>query len=261
MKFFLNRINLNLEDKTTGTESIELSGKRIYILIGIFFSIPVLAGYGISYFYQNKPLDGFLNFTVAVCLLVISLLIMKTGGRPGLYRFGVACLSLLLVYNVGFAPHGESEALWLIVIPLVIFYLFGTREGLTWMVVITIPSAVLILFPDVFNAYSYETHFRNALFIAVSLSFILSYYLESLRAHFSSRLETQNMDLQNALSDVKKLSGLLPICSHCKKIRDDNGYWNQIESYIYEHSEAEFSHAICQECAEKHYPDLDLYGD
>ncbi len=68
-------------------------------------------------------------------------------------------------------------------------------------------------------------------------------------------------DLQSALKEVKTLSGLLPICSHCKKIRDDNGYWNQIESYIHEHSEAEFSHGICQECAEKYYPDMDLYGE
>ena len=56
--------------------------------------------------------------------------------------------------------------------------------------------------------------------------------------------------------EVKTLGGLLPICSYCKKIRDDNGYWNQIEGYIQSHSEAKFSHSICQECAKKHYPDL-----
>jgi hypothetical protein len=61
-------------------------------------------------------------------------------------------------------------------------------------------------------------------------------------------------DLQNALARVKLLSGLLPICSSCKKIRDDKGYWNQIESYIREHSEAEFSHGICPDCAKKLYP-------
>lgn len=69
------------------------------------------------------------------------------------------------------------------------------------------------------------------------------------------------IDLKKALAEVKKLSGLLPICSHCKKIRDDKGYWNQIESYIHEHSEAEFSHSICQECAKKYYPDIDIYDD
>ncbi len=68
-------------------------------------------------------------------------------------------------------------------------------------------------------------------------------------------------ELQDALAEVKKLSGLLPICAHCKKIRDDKGYWTQIESYIHEHSEAEFSHSICRECAKKYYPDLDIYEE
>jgi len=63
-------------------------------------------------------------------------------------------------------------------------------------------------------------------------------------------------ELQEALTKVKKLSGLLPICASCKKIRDDKGYWNQIEGYIRDHSEAEFSHGICPDCARKLYPEL-----
>lgn len=62
--------------------------------------------------------------------------------------------------------------------------------------------------------------------------------------------------LNEALSQVKKLSGFLPICASCKKIRDDKGYWNQIETYIKEHSEAQFSHGLCPECAERLYPDM-----
>lgn len=65
--------------------------------------------------------------------------------------------------------------------------------------------------------------------------------------------ETLVKDLQTALSRVKTLSGLLPICSHCKKIRDDTGYWNQIETYIATHSDAMFSHGICPECADSLY--------
>lgn len=63
-------------------------------------------------------------------------------------------------------------------------------------------------------------------------------------------------ELQDALSKVKTLSGLLPICASCKKIRDDKGYWNQIESYISNHSEAEFSHGLCPDCARKLFPSL-----
>ena len=60
-------------------------------------------------------------------------------------------------------------------------------------------------------------------------------------------------ELQVALSSVRKLSGFLPICASCKRIRDDKGYWNQIETYISTHSEIDFSHSICPECAQKLY--------
>ncbi len=62
--------------------------------------------------------------------------------------------------------------------------------------------------------------------------------------------------LKEALTKVKTLSGFLPICASCKKIRDDKGYWKQIESYISEHSDAEFSHSICPDCLKKLYPEL-----
>jgi len=63
-------------------------------------------------------------------------------------------------------------------------------------------------------------------------------------------------ELQKALSEVNVLSGLIPICASCKKIRDDKGYWNRIESYIEAHSAAEFSHGICPECTKKLYPNF-----
>jgi two-component system, sensor histidine kinase len=67
-------------------------------------------------------------------------------------------------------------------------------------------------------------------------------------------------ELQKALNEVKTLGGLLPICSSCKKIRDDKGYWNQIETYIREHSDAEFSHGICPDCIIKLYPEYAASG-
>lgn len=66
-------------------------------------------------------------------------------------------------------------------------------------------------------------------------------------------------ELKATRAKVKVLSGLLPICSNCKKIRDDKGYWNRIEAYIHDHSEAGFTHGICPTCAKKLYPEL--YSD
>lgn len=67
-------------------------------------------------------------------------------------------------------------------------------------------------------------------------------------------LRRSNDELQKALRDVKVLRGLIPICASCKKIRNDGGFWQQLEEYIGEHSEAEFSHGICQPCIKKLYP-------
>ncbi len=62
--------------------------------------------------------------------------------------------------------------------------------------------------------------------------------------------------LRMTVREVKQLSGMLPICASCKKVRDDKGYWKQIESYITEHSDAIFSHGVCPECAEELYPEF-----
>jgi len=83
---------------------------------------------------------------------------------------------------------------------------------------------------------------------------------ESLQLEIAERKQAEKdrtrliTELQNALTKVKLLSGLLPICASCKRIRDDKGYWRQIEVYIREHSEAEFSHGICPDCVTKLYP-------
>lgn len=67
-------------------------------------------------------------------------------------------------------------------------------------------------------------------------------------------LRRSNDELQRALREVKALKGLVPICASCKKIRNDQGFWQQLEEYIQQHSEAEFSHGLCTPCIKKHYP-------
>ncbi len=81
----------------------------------------------------------------------------------------------------------------------------------------------------------------------------IRYALERKRAE--KKLDALISKLQAALARVKHLSGLLPICASCKKIRDDQGYWQQVESYISKRSEAEFSHGFCPDCLRRLYPE------
>ncbi|MFH2122276.1 MAG: response regulator [Pseudomonadota bacterium] len=71
-------------------------------------------------------------------------------------------------------------------------------------------------------------------------------------------IEVKNKELEKAMEEIKVLRGIIPICSFCKKIRDDEGVWEQLEKYISDHSEALFSHGVCPECCEKHYPELKI---
>jgi len=81
-------------------------------------------------------------------------------------------------------------------------------------------------------------------------------YLLLLKERADADLKATVAGLEKALGEVKILRGLLPICASCKKIRDDDGYWEHMETYIKEHSEAQFSHGICPDCAERLYPDI-----
>lgn len=73
-----------------------------------------------------------------------------------------------------------------------------------------------------------------------------------------NNLEALNQELQDALEKIKTLEGIIPICCVCKNIRNDKGYWEQIEAYMAQHSNAQFSHGICPDCCEKLYPDINM---
>ena len=104
------------------------------------------------------------------------------------------------------------------------------------------------------NAYNkaYET-------LIMQFRELIQWHLELL--YMNQSLGDENKRLSDYISEIKTLRGILPICSYCKQIRNDKGYWEKIESYIQDHSEAKFSHGICQECAKKYYPDMNLYDE
>ena len=122
---------------------------------------------------------------------------------------------------------------------------------------------------DTLSGYVYFDTYRkskNGKLVAVSISaapiivnkkskgsFVI-YKDISKRKKIEEERENIISELQNALDEVKTLEGLIPICSHCKKIRDDSGFWGNVEQYISKHTNVDFSHGICPDCLEKYYP-------
>lgn len=92
-----------------------------------------------------------------------------------------------------------------------------------------------------------------------TMSSKLRYQLDHLEEMVEKRtleLSSSNQKLQEVLAEIKTLEGIIPICMHCKEIRDDKGSWHQLEEYIAEHSDAQFSHGICDKCFKKYHPEL-----
>ena len=97
-------------------------------------------------------------------------------------------------------------------------------------------------------------------FFEKNISALILSYEEEIKDEMEKRQQLI-IELREALAEVKTLSGFIPICAHCKKIRDDEGYWQQVEQYVQERSQAQFSHGICPECAKKYYPGIKVYKD
>lgn len=115
----------------------------------------------------------------------------------------------------------------------------------------------LVLFADKHEQFQLDEIVPVFVFLVFALAlFSIRRWQEV--AQSKRALLQSNTELQQALSDIKQLKGLIPICAACKNIRDDKGYWHQIEVYIQTHTDADFTHGICPDCIKKHYPDIDM---
>jgi len=150
-----------------------------------------------------------------------------------LFQLGAMILAIQLI------PITGKRSAW-IFISLAAFFMTVRRIG----------TFIQIMTTDVQLPF---TWFIDLVTLGISVSFFLGVLL--IKPIFISR-NLLIHQLEDALTQVKTLKGMIPICASCKKIRDDDGYWQQVEQYISSHSSAEFSHCLCPECLQKLYPEF-----
>ena len=136
---------------------------------------------------------------------------------------------------------------------LIAGYYLDNRSAVLYSLLATLSWFIADIVTE--HEYSYEI-FRYWNSLIRLAAFLLVGYVISYNRKLLIKEKELNFKLEKALSEVKNLTGLLPICASCKKIRNDGGYWEQVEDYIKTHSEAEFSHSICPSCMEKLYPSV-----
>ena len=165
---------------------------------------------------------------------------------------------LVIVMSYLFASGGIAGTgiYWWFTFPVAAFFIKGRRRGWLWVAAIigeVVTMMLLEIFFHVTVPYS-VIELRQFLAAFLVISIVLQHY-EAMRNDYEKAIEANMLILEAANANIKTLKGLVPICSSCKKIRDDKGYWQQVEVYVAEHTEADFSHGFCEECAHTLYPE------
>lgn len=158
-------------------------------------------------------------------------------------------LILLAVVVIDKATGPDVSVAILYIVPVfLISWSLGRGPGLVAAIICAALWSFLEVLPDTSRGVLWDA-WNLAARIGVFAAFAL--VITRVKIDYDA-LVFANANLEEALNRVKQLSGLLPICSWCKKIRDERGDWHQMEMYIAEHSEADFSHSICPDCMSEH---------
>ena len=239
-------------------EKTRLRHFMAFLLLGV----PTMLAFGVYNCWMSHWTLGSVIFAMALSLVLAWFLLKRLQSGIWLYRVNAMFFGGMLLYMTILGGEGGSKALWLFTFPLVAFFLLSTVEGLVWTMVMYLGALCVFWIPYLgVSTYRYQGQFITRFSAVYFIISVLAFWFEYLRQHYRKgmelehlRLQAERSALQEALSKVRQLSGMLPICSSCKKVRDDQGYWTQIEAYISTHSDAEFSHGICPDCGEQLYP-------
>lgn len=249
-------------------DSVERTRRRQLIGLLTSFGIPVILLFGVVDYLEGDRIEFLVDVTLAAILMAGLVAIFKYNKDRSTYRVALNMLALGVLYNVYIGAGNEAALYWVFLLPPLLFFFLGRRDGLISVGLVLLLMSLLLFLPGRVHAYDYGMKTGLRFFPSLFFVAVVGYGLESSRYRFSDMLRREREELldekanlEKALKQIKTLRGLLPMCASCKKIRDDSGYWKQIEAYLYEHSDAKFSHGICPDCAKKLYPNIKIYDD
>lgn len=249
---------------------------NLIIVLGCIF-LPIL---GTIAFIQRNYLLGTVDLSIFALLICLFIFLRKTKKHKLVSIIGTIIMGLFYSFLIASGGVNNTAYLWSFTYPLISVFLLGIRFGTFMSMLLLGMAGTVFAFGskiDFFTSYSNDLIIR---FVPAYVTiYLLVFVMEKVRKLVQSRLKTSNIELEKTvgeleraniekqrliqelketINEIKTLQGILPICANCKKIRDDKGYWEQVESYIQDRSEAQFSHSICPECVKKLYPDFKI---
>ncbi|MBN2716478.1 MAG: hypothetical protein JXX14_11535 [Deltaproteobacteria bacterium] len=190
---------------------------------------------------------------VSIALMSGALLLLCRFERASAaFRLGILTAIFICTYTVAFNLASQEDALLIFfVIPACLFFLLGFKESLIWLTPFLLGLTGFCVFPKWFGAPDIPAAFSQRYLPSLILFSGYSALVQYLSERSLEDLLNANTAIKNATDELKKLEGLVPVCSYCRKIMDEKGYWRQLEAFLQQHTNASVSSGLCESCAIK----------
>lgn len=236
------------------THDIEILSKIIMLNLLFVLCCFALLSLGFIALYENNIILSSVDFVFTLFFISLLFRLRKSKEIKNIKYLAIGTGFLLLALLVAIGGVNQTAFVWSFTFPLASIFLLGKKHGFLFSISFLLTIGIIFILG---HQVSYISNYSNDLIIRYITAFFIitlfSMVMETTRSLVQRKLTESNEQLKQSLQEVKALSGLLPICSSCKNIRDDKGYWTQIETYITKHSDAQFSHSLCNKCADELY--------
>lgn len=227
--------------------------------IGMFFTLSL----GCLALSEGNNLLAIFDSLVFLILLRLCFYLRTTGNTSKTSKAAMATMSAFFLFLTVQGGADNTAILWTLVFPLLSVSLLGTKQGTVLSLLLLTGILFVFALEDTSIVTShYSTAFQIRITAVYIISVILATLFEELRRRIHDNLRQSNQEkelaiekLNKSIEEINTLQGIIPICLNCKRIRDDDGYWQAVEEYFVHKTEAQFSHALCPDCATKLYPE------
>jgi hypothetical protein len=238
--------------------------KRQFAYYCVALALPIALGFLVYDIFNGAFLEAMLNSLLFLGLLAGYIGIRKFNVDMLTYRATLALVGIIFLYNTYIGSGDGAVLYWILPLPLIFLFFLEKFEGGLFSGILFCLMCVLLFNPFSLESYVYDAGVRMRFLFSQVLVILMAYGLEAAREKFGNlliekqeRLLEEKKQLEEAMKEIRTLSGLIPICSNCKKIRDDKGYWQQVDVYVSQHSTADFSHGICPDCLGDYYKKIE----
>lgn len=221
--------------------------RRLSFLLFLVLFVPVAAFLGWRQATRGQVVEPTVVLSMAALFVVIGVAVTRVREARPLYRLAIGVGVLVLAYEIAIGASSGHGFLWFYLFPTVTMVLVGEREGLVWSLA-AVAAGLPFLLTDLGAEYPAGVVLR--FFVTFAVVALCCHQLESSRRRYEDRLNAERVSLREALDRVRTLRGLLPLCPSCKKVRHDEGYWEQVEDTFARQVNIRFSHGLCPGCVE-----------